>query len=350
MPTYYVRSSGGNDGNDGLSFGNGWATVQHAADTVIAGDTVLVCADGNHTPSLTIDFDATTGTSGSRITFRGAGATGDDDGTVATISGSSLGAGFIIDATGSIDYVDFENLRITGGPSSGFNQQSGSAVWSFRNCRFDNNTNYGFISSWSTGPQFYDCEFDNNGSDGLAGYIAGAYRCSFHDNTGDGYQAYTESISFCVSYDNGNDGFRFDSLDSSGIAHNLTSFGNGSDGIYINSSQSTITNSIVFDNGAYGINATATGQGATYINICSHSNTTAHCNWNGGTIPGSGHVLEDPSFVSVTDGAEDLTPQNTNLYKTITMTGGTSYEYIGAIQPQASAGGDKYPYPRARRY
>src|SRR5690349_18582610 len=42
---YYVSTSG-NDGNTGLS-GQPWATLQHAADTVAAGDTVHV-ANGNY--------------------------------------------------------------------------------------------------------------------------------------------------------------------------------------------------------------------------------------------------------------------------------------------------------------
>jgi len=42
-PTYYVATpaDGGDDGNDG-SQGSPWATLQHAADTVSAGDTVIV--------------------------------------------------------------------------------------------------------------------------------------------------------------------------------------------------------------------------------------------------------------------------------------------------------------------
>ncbi|MBZ0113297.1 MAG: right-handed parallel beta-helix repeat-containing protein [Thermoanaerobaculia bacterium] len=63
--TYYVAppASGGSDGNPG-SFGQPWATLQHAADTVIAGDTVFV-RSGSYT-----GFHLTTsGTVGSPITF-----------------------------------------------------------------------------------------------------------------------------------------------------------------------------------------------------------------------------------------------------------------------------------------
>lgn len=49
MATYYVRSSGGSDGNAGTFFGAACATIQYAADNAsAAGDVVLVCADGTH--------------------------------------------------------------------------------------------------------------------------------------------------------------------------------------------------------------------------------------------------------------------------------------------------------------
>ena len=130
MATYYVRSSGGNDGNTGLSFALGWATIQFAADTAVAGDLVLICADGTHLPTATIDIDINTGTDASRITFRGAAADGTDNGTVATISGASLGSGYIVNvAANTVDYVTVENLRFTGGPSTGFYHRNGAGNW-----------------------------------------------------------------------------------------------------------------------------------------------------------------------------------------------------------------------------
>jgi len=66
--TYYV-SPYGNDSNDGLSLDAAWATIQHAADTIGPGDTVLV-QSGTYNEQVTI---TTSGTSGNPITFKGEG-------------------------------------------------------------------------------------------------------------------------------------------------------------------------------------------------------------------------------------------------------------------------------------
>ena len=48
MATYYVDGVDGDDGNLGTSegVGNAWATVQKAADTVSAADTVNIKGNG----------------------------------------------------------------------------------------------------------------------------------------------------------------------------------------------------------------------------------------------------------------------------------------------------------------
>ena len=76
--TYYVATDG-DDGADGSS-GTPWKTLQHAADTVVAGDTVIVRA-GNHAG---FDLDGRNGTSTEPIAFRaeaGAAITSDNDRT-----------------------------------------------------------------------------------------------------------------------------------------------------------------------------------------------------------------------------------------------------------------------------
>lgn len=70
--TYYVRTDG-NNSNTGLtdSAGGAWLTVQKAADTMVAGDTVIV---GNGTFPEIVATKAN-GSSGSPVTFQGSGAT-----------------------------------------------------------------------------------------------------------------------------------------------------------------------------------------------------------------------------------------------------------------------------------
>jgi len=69
--TYYVRPDG-NNSNDGLSdsAGGAWLTIQKAADTVAAGDTVLV---GAGVYAERVDIDTTDGASGSKITLKAVG-------------------------------------------------------------------------------------------------------------------------------------------------------------------------------------------------------------------------------------------------------------------------------------
>lgn len=66
MSTYYVRKNG-NDSNAGTSTGAAWLTVDKAANTVAAGDTVYIGA-GVYRELVTMD---TAGSSGSLITFVG---------------------------------------------------------------------------------------------------------------------------------------------------------------------------------------------------------------------------------------------------------------------------------------
>ena len=65
MATYYVRKTG-NDGNDGDDPDTEpWLTIDHAANTVAAADTVYVGA-GTYREAVTMD---TPGSDGNQITF-----------------------------------------------------------------------------------------------------------------------------------------------------------------------------------------------------------------------------------------------------------------------------------------
>jgi parallel beta-helix repeat protein len=64
--TYYVSTSG-NDGNNGLSLTTAWRTIQHAADTLKAGDTVNV-QSGTYNEKI---VETTNGTANNRIIYQG---------------------------------------------------------------------------------------------------------------------------------------------------------------------------------------------------------------------------------------------------------------------------------------
>ena len=370
MATYYVRSSGGNDSNAGTSFALGWATLQKAADTAVAGDLVLVCAYGNHLPTAKVDFDTNAGSDVAQIEFRGAGATGADDGTVATISGASLPATTdMIDLTVSVNHILFKGLRFTAATRDNVVMGSDAMGTMFVNCRMDNATGRGAYTTGSGSYYaFIGCEFDNNGGWGLTmnsgarGKMKVAF-CSIHDNAGGGLRDSLYLVNNGVPYydrnliyDNAGVGLELTHVTMSSLGRavitNNTIWNNSSDGVKFTSGDNNLfpyfANNILVDNGGYGWNISGTseaGRIADIKNLCSYNNTSGHCDFNSGVLPGSGHVLESPQFVSTTDGAEDLTPQNTNLLiERVYGSGGTSHEYIGAIQPERVAGVTLGPY------
>lgn len=56
MTSYYVRSSGGSDSNDGLSHATAWATIQHAINTMTTGQANRLNLSGTFTLSASLDF------------------------------------------------------------------------------------------------------------------------------------------------------------------------------------------------------------------------------------------------------------------------------------------------------
>ena len=326
--TYYVRSTDGDDGDDGLTVGNAWATVQYAFDNTTAGDIVLVCADGTHTPTATIDIDNTNIVTGANpLTVRGCAADGTDDGTVATITGASISSNYIFNYNVSGIAVRCSNLRLTASTSTAAYIQStvDAAVISFDNCQFDNASGAGVTineSSQTCVVMFTFCEFNNNGTYGSGNATSarggGYYKyCSFHDNTSHGiYERGRYGkvvVDDCLIYDNGGDGILYDEASYDIKISNSVVFGNTGDGIELASgSYAKIINTIIRSNGGYGVNKNSGNIGELYYfdYNCSHNNTSGHIDINSGNLPGSNNVTSDPKFTSETNGSEDFTLQS----------------------------------------
>ena len=135
MASYYVRSSGGSDSNDGSSHANAWATIQHALDNMTTGQENQLNINGSFT--LSAELSATTYGSASianPLIFRGYTST-ENDGGVATING---GTNQILD-NNTIDYYHFVDLE-------------------FRS------TNIAPIFVLDNSCSFYRCHFFGNGS------------------------------------------------------------------------------------------------------------------------------------------------------------------------------------------
>jgi len=137
--TYYVSNSG-NDGADG-SQGTPWLTLQHAADTVEFGDTVIALP-GTYTGF----WLQTSGTAGHPITFEGTGATINVEG-FHNLDGINLEN---YGSDGSIRYVTINGFTVTGMARTGIravgNDTDFAHYITITNCTLDNNATWGILT------------------------------------------------------------------------------------------------------------------------------------------------------------------------------------------------------------
>lgn len=90
--------------------------------------------------------------------------------------------------------------------------------------------------------------------------------------------------------------------------YNTVIYDNTNDGIYdVFTNHMTIHNSVIGNNGGYGINTPVSGGTLQGGHNCWYNNTSGnvHSNLNGGNIPGYGNVTSDPQFNSLVTGSED---------------------------------------------
>jgi len=112
---YCDPNAGGAD--DGSTKINAWQTLQKAADTATAGDTVLCrhTDTPDETLAATIDFDTNAGTGTSRINFVGVNTSWVEDGTQYVLDANSSALRCIyINAKSYITMKNFECMNTTG--------------------------------------------------------------------------------------------------------------------------------------------------------------------------------------------------------------------------------------------
>lgn len=350
MATYYTshNAGGGGVGSVGDPF-----TLQEGADNTTSADRCVVMDTGTYTPAATVDWDTNAGSMTAPVVFVGGDASGNEDGSVPVISGSSLGANTSL-ININVDHVIFTNLRFTVGTDHNISYGAAADNCALISCRSDGATDHGvYVSNSTQAVLMVDCEIDGNAVGvGSASSSRGKVimvGCSVHDNTGAGLDLepqapYPSSISHSLIYDNGGAGVALNSSGSiSVLIDHCTIFANDGDGIAATGGIGNvmIQDTILRSNGGYGLNVNSTiGQVVSLLRICSHNNTSGHTNLNGGTLWGSGHVLEDPAFVSEADGSENLRVTNTNLMYTFTPPSGGSSDqhWIGALNGHVAGG------------
>lgn len=330
MATYYVRASGGNDGSDGTTFAGGWATIQKAADTASAGDTVFICSDGSHAPSAAVDFDSSAGSRAAYILFKGAGVDGSDDGSVPIINGSGLPSSTdLFNINLASICVKFEGLRLTEATQNNVNIANtiNAGIVIFYRCRLDNALGDGIYHQESdTGfvMELINTEIDHNGDCGIdsAGAGRGGLKVigsSVHHNTNAGIEEAPGTVSRAIIesslfYKNGGDGLKFINIAYGPVILNSVFFGNGGDGIeFLTTSDAIVMKNNIFRlNGGYGINtSTGTLRNFSYCDYnCYSSNTAGDIDINSDTPPGTHNLISDPKFVSETDSSENFNLQS----------------------------------------
>jgi hypothetical protein len=329
IDTFFVRQTGGNDANTGKTFALGWATIQHAADSADTGDLVLICSDGIYAPTATVDFDTRFGQVTRPVTFRGAGATGTNDSTVATITGIGLPTnGDLINLNLVGMAVRFEFLNIKKGKQHNISI-SGAVNYAniaFESCTIDSATLYNIYNQESASfpLTINHCRF-NGGVRGISGSSATRPACSSISNSivsnFTGYGIYTGgatefdfSATGCIFFNNADDDIRFAAVSSGRIINiNRCTFYEGdSNAIDVPNTQYQIKveNNIFMNKGT----AIKTNLGTnSQFAICDYNNyygNTANIDINSGVAPGNHNAAADPQFVSVVAGSEDFTPQN----------------------------------------
>ena len=286
---YFVRKTG-NNGNAGTSAGAAWLTIDYAADSMSAGDTVYVGA-GTYSERVT---PSPSGTSGSPIRY------------IADIDGTQTGDAGDVLVTGSSglqtlvlsnkDYLEFDSFKFKGfgddavrvyfadgivldnceiyGGTQGINVTGGYNL-TVRNCIIRDNSKDGINTATVTGMLVSRCEIYGNvmGIDVDSGGV---------------------TIRNCLLRDNSSRGI--DLTVGTAVVQNCTLVSNTTDGIHEGSGTLTITNSIVANNGDDGIDADAGSITHTYNLVYGNSGLDFE-----GTSLSTGEISDDPLFVSSTD-------------------------------------------------
>lgn len=141
--SYFVDPGGSDTTGDGSS-GNPWQTIQHAADQIAAGDTVLI-NPGTYNGGITVE---TGGTAGLPITFQANGS-----GVVIEGSGGNNDAFFITEA----DYIIVEGLTIQHANRAGLRISLSDHV-TIRHSTFGDNGRWGVFTDFSDHTLIENCE------------------------------------------------------------------------------------------------------------------------------------------------------------------------------------------------
>jgi parallel beta-helix repeat protein len=179
--TFYVRASG-NDGNDGRTPEQAFASINAAVTLVTPGDTIVV-GPGRYVESI---IDPPTGSSSRPITFFADPTglrTGDDPGAVVVDANNGLAPFRISKAR----FITVDGFTLTGGSQAGIQVRSSSSNITVRNCEAFANSGDGILMQDSTDVViFNNLSHDNSGGGIVVGGTAGVMNARIVNNTSAG--------------------------------------------------------------------------------------------------------------------------------------------------------------------
>lgn len=232
----YFVSPGGSNANSGLALGNAWATLQRAADTVVAGDTVHV-ADGSFA-----GFDLrTSGTAAEPIVF-----VADSSAALITSNNGVTPDGINVETA---SYVVIDGFVVNNRTRAGIRVALGDHV-TIRNCSCGNNGRWGIFTGFVDDLLLEDNEtygsvlehgiYASNSGDRPV--MRGNHS---HDNNANGIHMNGDASQ-------GGDGLISDALIENNVIHGNGA--NGGSGINMDGvTDSVIRNNLLYDNHASGI-------------------------------------------------------------------------------------------------
>lgn len=255
--TYYVSPSG-NDSNPGTS-SQPWRTLQHAADVVNAGDTIMIAA-GNYTAGLKL---TRSGEAANPIKFIGV----DVSTTVVDGSAADRDCFFVEEA----NFISFENITVKNAVRAGIRLSYADNI-TIKNCRFADSGKWGVFTDFSDYTTIEGCEiYGSRDEHGI--YISNSSdhavirRNRSHNNAASGIQINADPSM-------GGDGISSDCEIDSNICYENGALGGAA--INLASVRNTrISNNVLYNNHAGGIAAWDDGQGDSWgsMNLTIINNT-----------------------------------------------------------------------------
>lgn len=353
MTTYYVDPAA-TGFQDGSSWTNAWTSLQEAIDGGMSmtppADGDLVLMRGEETPSATIDWDSTGGsTYGGAVTYRGVNASGVDDGTRYKINGDS--SRHTINWLTS--WTNAENIEINEG-NHGFYKQNYSMKyycnftnWYIHDCNADGvyqGTGGANSFRWTR------CRFEDNGGDGMEGGAGVVYQCVFKGNSGYGVKMSGGQYGIVLV-----DSLILDNNIGVHLSHYTYSFsyvigcvvdGNTSTGISLGGSGiHSVYGTRITSNGGAGISVSGTS--GHVINRCAmpgsgqdRENGSANVLGNSALIDCDFAITDtDAGYVDPAAGDFQLASTATNRSVSVDVDANTTMYATSGIAPDASGGG-----------